>query len=171
MKSENKLFAFNTTPCNTSGHSIRDRHGHCIVCNTANIAFSIRKKQIAHIYIACSLIREITKVGMSTENIETRLSKLNSRKIGNTNDWQMISSVKCSQANNIELKVHSLLGKYQVKGEMYGSSEAKELFRCSYQKAKEILDSVLESNNIKLLESNNYIHNKEKYQFRNLISN
>lgn len=170
MKSQNKLFAFNTTACNASGHTVRDRQGHCIVCNTAHIAFSLRTKLIAHIYIACSVNREITKVGMSTEIIETRLSKLNSRKVGNTNDWQMISSVKCSQANNIELQVHSLLVKYQVKGDLYGSTEAKELFRCSYQKAKDILDSVLQSNNVKLLESNNYIHNKEKFQFRNLIS-
>ena len=46
MKSNDKLFAFNTTPCEKLGHTIRDRHSHCLACNTAYIAFSLRKKQV-----------------------------------------------------------------------------------------------------------------------------
>jgi hypothetical protein len=39
MKAKDKLFAYNTTACMASGHTVSDRHGHCIMCNTTSIAF------------------------------------------------------------------------------------------------------------------------------------
>tara|TARA_A100000171_G_scaffold46743_1_gene51912 strand:+ start:470 stop:1084 length:615 start_codon:yes stop_codon:yes gene_type:complete len=171
MKSKEKLFAYNTTPCSNSGHTLRDRQGHCIVCNTANIAFSLRKKQIGFIYIACSIKKEISKVGMTTEQIKSRLSKLNSRQVGNTNDWEIVYSIKCPKANSVELLIHAELNRYQVKGDLYGNTESKELFRCSYHKVRELVDKVIAENNIKLIEKKSYITNTDKYRFRNLVSN
>ncbi len=170
MKSKEKLFAYNAVACKNSGHRLRDRHNHCIACSPANIAFSLRNKKTGHIYIACSLKKEITKVGMTTELIKTRLSKLNSRKVGNTNDWEMLYSIKCKKANPKEFSVQKELEKYQVKGDFYGETEAKELFRCSYQKAKDELDKFIDENKVKIIEQKSYIQNKEKYKFRNLIT-
>ena len=170
MKVSDKLFAYNTTPCLNFRHTVRDRQGHCVMCNTANIAFSLRKKQIGNVYIACSLSKEFTKVGMTIEKVESRLSKLNSRKVGNTDDWLILSTIKCINANSIELLVHSELDKYRVQGDFYGETESKEIFRCSYQKAKELLDAVLKVNNIKIIEQESYVSNTDKYKFRNLIS-
>ena len=170
MKLQDKIFAFNTTPCSNHGHTTRDRQGHCIMCNTANISFSLRKKKIGFIYIACSLKKEISKVGMTTENIESRLSKLNSRKVGNTDDWKILYSIKCAKVNSVELLLHKGLKKYQIKGNYYGTTESKEIFRCSYHKAKELLERTIENNNIKIIEKKSYSFNKEKYQFRNLIT-
>jgi hypothetical protein len=170
MKVEDKLFAYNTTPCGAYGHTVRDRNGHCVFCNTASVAFSLRKKQIAHIYIACSVKKEITKVGMSTEQIDKRLSKLNSRRVGNTDDWVIVSSVKCAKANVVELALHYKLEKYRVRGDLYGETESKEIFRCSYQKANELLKEVLKSNKTKLIEQKTYVLAKDRFKFRNLIS-
>ena len=169
MKGNDILFAYNTNPCLKSGHTVRDRNGNCIMSNTAYIAFSIRKKQIGHIYIACSLRRQFTKVGMTTEKIENRKRKLNSRKVGNTQDWKMISSIKCAKANSIERKVHNNLAKYQIQGDFYGNTESREIFRCSYQKAKEILDHVLKENNVNVLEQKSYVSDVKEYRFRNLV--
>ena len=170
MKSKEKLFAYNAVACQNSGHRLRDRHNHCIVCHPANIAFSLRNKKVGFIYIACSLKKEITKVGMTTELIKTRLSKLNSRKVGNTNDWEILYSIKCAKANSVELSLQKELIKYQVKGDFYGDTESKELFRCSYQKAKEIMDEFITHNKVKIIEQKSYVQNKEKYKFRNLRS-
>jgi len=165
MKSQEKLFAYNTTPCSNAGHTIRDRQGHCIVCSTVNISFSLRKKETGFIYIACSLGKEISKVGMTTELIKTRLAKLNSRKVGNTNDWEIIYSIRCTKVNSVELLIHNELRMYQ-----YGFTESKEIFRCSYQKAKEMVDKVILENHIVPIEEKVYSVNTEKYKFRNLIS-
>jgi len=170
MKSNEKLFAYNAVPCSNFGHRLRDRHNHCIVCHPANIAFSLRNKQIGFIYIACSSKREITKVGMTTELIKTRLLKLNSRNVGNTDDWEILSSIKCANASLIELSVQKELKKYQVKGDLYGETESKELFRCSFHKAKEIIDNFIIDNKLKIIEQKSYVQNKEKYKFRNLIN-
>lgn len=170
MKERDKLFAYNTTPCKNFRHTVKDRHSHCIMCHTASIAFSLIKKQIGDIYIACSVTKEFTKVGMTTEKVESRLSKLNSRKVGNTDDWQILSTIKCLKANSIELLVHSELDKYRVQGDFYGETESKEIFRCSYQKAKEILDEVLKVNDVNIIEQKSYVSNTDKYKFRNLIS-
>ncbi len=170
MKANEILFAYNTVPCSNFGHTLRDRNGNCLMCNTAYIAFSLRKKKIGHIYIACSLKREFTKVGMTTEKIESRLSKLNSRNVGNTQDWEIISSIKCARANSIELLIHKKLEKYKVQGDYYGNTESKEIFRCSYEKAKELLDLILKEEKVKILEKKFYVGNEDRYKFRNLVS-
>jgi len=170
MKAMEKLFAYNTTPCSKAGHAIRDRQGHCIACNTAYIAFSLRKKQIGFIYIACSLRKEISKIGMTTELIKMRLSKLNSRQVGNTKDWEIVYSIKCAKANAVELLIHKELSRYQVKGSQYGGTETKEIFRCSYQKAKEQLDKILSESNFKIMEKKTHVVNTTKFEFRNLVS-
>ena len=115
MKREDKLFAFNTTPCQKAGHTIRDRYSHCIVCETANIAFMKRTRLPGFVYIAGSLSKQFIKVGMSTTKLEDRLSRLNSRKVGNTNDWVMIKAIKCDYANEKEIAVQKLLRKYKMK--------------------------------------------------------
>lgn len=169
MKKSDKLFAFNTTPCQRGGHTIRDRKGHCIVCNPASIAFIMRSRQVGYIYIACSKNKQFTKVGMSTEKMSSRISKLNSRKVGNTGDWEVIESFKCPNANQIELLAHSILDKYKVKGDSYGLVESYEIFRCGFQKAHETIEHILEEQKTKVLEYKTYVHNKDAYKFRNLI--
>lgn len=169
MKAENKLFVFNTTLCN-KGHTIRSRSGHCIVCNPATITFIRRSLETGHIYIAGSIAKEYIKVGMSTVSLDQRLTKLNARKVGNTNDWVIIKSVKCDFANIHEFAIQELLKKYRVEGEKYGDTESREIFRCSYEKTNSTMENYFEENQIHKIETKIYFYNTDKYAFRNLIN-
>ena len=169
MKSIDKLFAYNTTPCQTAGHIIRDRHSHCVVCNTAHIAFMKRSCEDGSIYIAGSIKKQITKVGMTTEKIESRISKLNSRKVGNTDDWVALKTFECIKVNFIELAIHKELEKYKVSGDMYGDNESNELFRCSFEKANEIAEKAFKDKKHKIIKASNLLYSKEKYNFKNIV--
>ena len=170
MKREDKLFAFNTTPCQKAGHTIRDRYSHCIVCETANIAFMKRTRLPGFVYIAGSLSKQFIKVGMSTTKLEDRLSRLNSRKVGNTNDWVMIKAIKCDYANEKEIAVQKLLKKYKIDGDFYDGVETNEIFKCSYETANKALEEYFQNNEIKRIETKTLIYSPEKYSFRNLLN-
>ena len=169
MKQNDKLFAYNTTPCQ-NGHTIRDRHSHCIVCNTANIAFMKRSRETGYLYIAGSLTKQFIKVGMSTVRITDRLSRLNSRRVGNANDWVVIKTIKCDFVNRHEFAIHNLLRKYKINGNFADETESNEIFRCSYEKANDTIEKYFEENQIPKLESKTYLYNPEKYYFKNLIN-
>ncbi|KFF15729.1 GIY-YIG nuclease family protein [Chryseobacterium sp. JM1] len=172
MKKNDILFAYNTTPCGNAGHTIRDRHSHCIVCNTAHIAFMKRTKETGYVYIAGSIIKNYIKVGMTTEDPEKRIGKLNSRKVGNTNDWVVIKAVKCDYANQVEIGIQQQLLKYKVDGDIYdGDTESSEIYRCKYDKANDIFESYLEEKEVIRKDNKSYLVNPEKYNnFRNLAN-
>lgn len=169
MKSENKLFAYNTTQC-LEGHTIRSRSGHCIVCRPAGITFIRRSLETGNIYIAGSIAKEYIKIGMSTVPLDQRFSRLNSRRIGNTNDWVLIKSIKCDFANMHEFALHELLKKYKIDGDKFGFVESQEIFRCSYEKARSTMEKYFEENQIPIIETKTHLYNPEKYAFRNLIN-
>lgn len=170
MKNEDKLFAINTTPCQKGGHTIRDRYSHCIVCETANIAFMKRTRLPGYVYIAGSLSKQFIKIGMSTTQMKDRISRLNSRGVGNTNDWVVIKAIKCDYANSNEEAIKMMLRKYKIDGDYYDGVESNEIFRCSYEKANVALEEHFENNEIKKTETKTFIYNPEKYAFRNLIN-
>ena len=169
MKQNDKLFAYNTTPCQ-NGHTIRDRHSHCIVCNTANIAFMKRSRETGYLYNAGSLTKQFIKVGMSTVRITDRLSRLNSRRVGNANDWVVIKTINCDFVNRHDFAIHNLLRKYKINGNFADETESNEIFRCSYEKANDTIEKYFEENQIPKLESKTYLYNPEKYYFKNLIN-
>lgn len=170
MKRLDKLFAYNTSACESGNHRIRDRHAHCIVCNTAAIAYMKRSRDSGTIYIAGSINKQIIKVGMTTEKIDVRILKLNSRKVGNTSDWVALKTYECHHVNSIELLVHSSLSKYKVTGDLYGKVESNELFRCSFDKADNLIEEMFRTSSHKATKVTSQIHDKTKYQFRNLVS-
>jgi len=171
MKQKDFLFAFNTTPCQF-GHTIRDRNSHCIVCDTSNISFMKRSRHTGFLYIAGSIIKNYIKIGMTTEAIDKRLAKLNSKKVGNTNDWVVLKMIKCHKVNSIEFEIHKELERYKVEGEIYGDNiESSEIFRCKYEKANEIIEYYFLKNNIVKLEQKTFVNNTEKYNnFRNIVN-
>lgn len=169
MKSENKLFAYNTTQC-SKGHTIRSRSGHCIVCRPAGITFIRRSLETGNVYIAGSISKQYIKIGMTTVPLDHRFSRLNSRRVGNTNDWVLIKSIKCDFANMHEFAIQELLRKYRIEGDKYGDVESQEIFRCSYEKANSTLEKYFEENEIPIIEKKTHLYNPEKYAFRNLIN-
>jgi hypothetical protein len=90
--------------------------------------------------------------------------------VGNTNDWEILYSLECAKVNSVELLIHKELSRYQIKGNQYGNTESKEIFRCSYQKTREFVDKVIAENDINIIKQNSYVFNTDKYKFRNLIS-
>ncbi|MDM1550918.1 GIY-YIG nuclease family protein [Empedobacter falsenii] len=166
MKANDKLFAYNTTPCEKGNHTIRDRSGHCIVCNTASIAFMKRSRQTGFVYIAGSIRKNYIKIGMTTTGINDRISRMNSRNVGNTNDWVVLKTIKCNFANMVEFGIQSKLSKYSVDGE-----NSSEIFRCSYNKANEIVEAYFEENQIIKKEQKVHVVSLSKYnEFRNLLN-
>ena len=65
MKETGKVVAFNVTPCKNGGHTLRNRSGHCIQCNSAYLAFQNRNDSAGVVYVAKTLKGGVIKVGFS----------------------------------------------------------------------------------------------------------
>ena len=170
MKSQGKAFAFNTAPCTNGGHTLKSRAGHCIQCNTARIKFMLDYIAWGTVYIAGSITGQMIKIGF-TINIESRKKKLNTTKYGSQSDWEVLFYANCINGGYTEGLIQTALERYAVT-EVYNhdghSQKANELFKCSYQKAKEALMLVQATEKIEFhnpTERNLIIH---KYAFKNL---
>jgi|SRR5690606_15732182 len=167
MKENEIFFVYNTTPCK-NGHNIRSRSGHCIVCDVTRIAFVKRSFKNGHLYLFGSKSKQFIKLGMTTENIEDRLQKLNSRGVGGVNDWVVLLSFKVDNTNLHEFNLHKILSPYQVKKSYYQETESKEIFRCSYSKILEKINSYQLENNLKIKEYKEWLKDYGDYNFKNL---
>lgn len=171
MIDEGALFAFNTTSCK-NGHTFRDRNGHCIVCNTANITFQLRKHASGYVYIAGSLRFRLMKIGI-TNNIKSREISLNKDSYAGTDDWQLLYSFYSTRDTGlIENEVISRLSTYRPAYPFSyfksGKKYSNEVFFCGFKKIISTLNEVIEYYKIKPIqevEKKNYIH---LYQFPNL---
>lgn len=169
MELEGKAFAYNTTPCEGEGHTIIERSGHCVQCNTKYIALMIKSISYGCVYIAGSVNGALIKIGY------TRSKEMKSKSLdgyGDCDDWEIlysfycIESVKMEDAIQTELKRYSLTEQYNRDGHL---QKAKELFKCGYPKAKEATQKVQQELNIhaiKVSEATSLLH---KYNFRNLV--
>lgn len=171
MKSNGIYFAYNTSPCKR-GHTIKDRHSHCVVCDTACISFALRNSQYGFVYIAGSECGEIIKIGTSKFKSFREFS-LNRTSYAGYNDWKVLYSFSCNEAGMIEDLIqkelsiyHSDFFEYKHDGKKHIASE---VFKCSYDKAFSIVQDIiykykLETNLVKKF--NDHTGN---YNFKNLI--
>jgi hypothetical protein len=97
MRAEGKLFAMGVSPCNKMKHTLRDRSGHCIQCDTSNIAYIKRHYQHGWVYVSASRILKMLKVGFS-EDPKSRERTINGFEYGGANDWTLIAQIKCKDA-------------------------------------------------------------------------
>ncbi len=150
MKINGRLIAFNVTPCQKEGHTLRVRAGHCAQCNTAHLGFQKRNDDAGIIYIAGSKNGKLIKVGF-TKGIEIRKESLNRTKYGNFSDWEILFAMSCMNAGILESKIkfelngYSYLTNYNHDGK---TQKTGELYRCSYKKAKDKLLLVIENENL-----------------------
>ena len=140
-------------PC-PYGHRLKDRHGHCLVCNPALISFTKRESDKGVVYIAYS--GKYTKVGMIENNINSKNVALNKREYRLNSEggyagregWQTVKSWQLERnAGKVEREAHKLLEKYKVeKGYIYSGElrNAKEIFECSIQTAIEAVKKAIE---------------------------
>ena len=169
MKKEGKKVAYNVTPCH-SGHTLRTRHGHCIQCDKARIAFVTRNA--GTLYLAGSRSGKLFKVGF-TKSKKIREESLNKKNEGyaGLNDWEILLYFESIMAGEVEQKVHALLLEFKTLKSYYHEGkmqEAKELFDCPYLKLKEAIIFSLNSTGEELSiikEKNHRIHRYEYQKY------
>ena len=168
MKGLNKLVAYNVSPCQREGHTLRTRSGHCCQCNTATIAFQKRNDSSGIVYIAGSLTGEIVKIGFS-KAVEVRTESLNRTKYAGYNDWKILFALNSKNAGRIETKSNSLLREYAFSTDYEHDGhwqDSNETYHCAYSKAKEFVKKAYEAENYEIeIERNS---STDKYEFRNL---
>jgi hypothetical protein len=130
MKARGLVAAIGVTRCK-QGHAMRNRHGKCLICNPASLAYSKRYRANAWVYLAQSRSGRLFKVGTSAD-LDDRLEQLNVQGYGNRSDWQLLASVRCNEAGRVEHEVQKHLASYVVvAGYSIREEECRELFRCS----------------------------------------
>jgi hypothetical protein len=171
MKSLGKVFAYNSTPCDQFGHTIRTRAGHCVRCDTARIAFILRHLSFGTVYIAGSINGQLIKIGTTSSKL-IRAESLNRTKYGNQDDWEILFSFRCLNSGAIEFETHKVLKpflatniKYQHEGR---NQKSNELFRCSYKRAKDSLLQVIDELNVEIFGQSEKSFRIEDYNFRTL---
>ncbi|WP_340106920.1 GIY-YIG nuclease family protein [Rhodohalobacter sp. 8-1] len=151
MKELKKSIAFNVTPCQKKGHTLRNRSGHCVQCNTAYIAYQKRNDSKGIVYIAESIGGGIIKVGYS-KSFETRSESLNRTEYAGYSDWVIKFAIESKNAGRIEHKINSSLKKY-AQSVRYNHDnhlqESTEIFKCAYHIAKKELIRTCETDKLK----------------------
>lgn len=135
-----KKVAYNARPCPTFGHTLKNRHGHCIQCDTKHIAYIKRNKGFT--YLACSVNAKLIKVGF-TVNIEGREDSLIRTKYGSESDWRIFFYFFSINAAKIERAAQKHLSQFQkFKGYFHNNDYlfASELFHCQASLAKITLE-------------------------------
>ncbi|RIJ23963.1 GIY-YIG nuclease family protein [Henriciella barbarensis] len=116
MKAQGKLIAAGGSPCAIAGHRLRTRHGHCVQCDTAKIAFASRASKSASVYVLHSHSTGLVKVGVTT-NIDDRLANLRSQAYGEATDWKVVFlSPELKNAGRIEISLHKALRSHEHEG-------------------------------------------------------
>ena len=169
MKIYDFYFAYNCSPCKRD-HTIKNRLGQCIFCNTQAIAIHLREHGKGNLYIAASRWGKWIKIGCTT-NYEKREKYLNEYKgYGFKADWKILAVAKVDEMGVREREVHYKLEKYREYGiQYYRGKELKrsnELFRCNYEKAYEVMQEFCKANkfHFKVIDMK-----FDKYNFRKLI--
>lgn len=168
MKELNKLIAYNVSPCQREGHTLRTRSGHCCQCNTAAIGFQKRNDSAGIVYIAGTLVGEVVKIGFS-KAVEVRSESLNRTKYAGFQDWKVLYALRSDNAGRIENKANSLLHQYALSTGYHHDGhwvDSSETYHCAYSKAKEFIERVYLSEGYQVdIERKS---STKEYEFKNL---
>ena len=146
MKAEGKFAAYGVTRCQRGGHSLRSRHGTCLKCFPATIAFIERANAPGYVYIAQSIRSGLLKVGYSGDQVDNRLYIANLEGLGGCYDWDKRVTWKSKKAGRIEIALHQALSAHAVLKTWPRNGayvETKEIFDCEFETAKTALENLL----------------------------
>lgn len=168
MQELNMIIAYNVTPCQKEGHTLRTRSGHCCQCKTARIGFQKRYDSEGIVYIAGSLIGNVVKIGF-TKAVAIRSESLNRTKYAGLDDWKILFAINSKLAGKIETRANSLLRNYSFALDYNHDGnwhESYETYHAAYSKAKSFVEEAykLEKANVEI-ELNSLT---KAYEFRNL---
>ncbi|MER8482499.1 GIY-YIG nuclease family protein [Mesorhizobium sp. M1322] len=138
MSENNEMVMVNGIPCRKDRtHVLRTRHGHCVECNPAGLAFQDRHSQEGHTYLAGSERTGLFKIGMAVDP-HRRERAINLQHYGGASDWKLLALVRSQRSGLIEYEAQRILAVYRVSGsyEKDGRKQScYELFRCSHEAA------------------------------------
>lgn len=148
MKAGGYKVAIGVTPCAKGGHAMRNRHGTCLMCDPASLAFQARYKKTMYLYIAQPNTGSITKIGI-TDNLEDRARQLNLHKLGGFITWDIKFNVECPNAGRIEVHISNLLSGFNVPTPYLSKSGeiCEEVYTCSLQQAQQAISEALAATN------------------------
>ena len=141
LHQERKIFVYGVAPCPRGQHTLRTAGG-CPQCNTSYIGYAKTSRLAGYVYILKS--GRLTKVGFSRD-APNRVYIANIERYGNQK-WRIRSWLYSSNAGQLEIAAHRALGHYiaiqfwERNGE---STYTREVFRCSYDAARQALLSAL----------------------------
>lgn len=112
MKEDDRTIAFGVSPC-YQGHALRTRHGHCVQCDTARIAFATRGSAAGEVYAAYSEATGLSKIGCAND-AEARLATLRKTGYGGAHDWFVMHVVQAERMGRVEAHAHRVLSEHRT---------------------------------------------------------
>lgn len=134
--SEGLWLILTDSPCREAGHRLRTSSGHCVQCDTANIAFARRHHERGFVYVAASPRAKLLKIGC-TRDVSHRQYMLNVHRYAESEDWRIIAYAKTDNMGRVEFEIHSELRNICVTGRYFKDGrwqETRELFEGKLQK-------------------------------------
>lgn len=143
-------FYFGGAVCKKGGHSLREKDGHCIQCDTSQIAYQLRNRASGSVYLLYSSRKRLVKVGFTIRNPVDRASALRAEGYGGADDWEVRKEVYLEQnGGKAEFEIHSLLGAYvaPVVYQRPGGREVecREIFSCPLKIAVSAFEKAIPS--------------------------
>jgi len=173
MFDSQKVLAYNVGGCEgNADHNFVNIEGDFVQGDLDKIPFALRTYKTGYIYIAGSIKAHLIKVGSSNE-VKDRIKSLNisTAKSGGYDDWELLLQAKTTTLGKVERLFQQKLSEYKSSAqyEKHGKIQnGGELYRCSYNKAREVITAIEEEEGIEFTQINEKRHLLSEYQFKNL---
>ena len=172
MLDTEKVIAYNVSGCEeNSDYNFTNTEGVFVQGDTDRIPFALRTYKTGYIYIAGSKKTHLIKVGSCNE-VNDRIKALNitTSKSGNIDDWELILQAKTTVLGKVERMFQQKLSDYKSatqyeKGKLQNGGE---LYRCSYNKAKDAMNAAEGEEQFEFTQINEKKHLITEYLFKNL---
>lgn len=138
--------AIGVTPCGKANHSLRNRSGHCVQCNTSYLAYQSRFSEHGFVYVAGSILKKVLKIGL-TQEPRQRMEALNREEYGGVYDWEAIYYAEVPNAGRVEFESQKLLRNFSLPLTYVShglTTHCHETFRCSCSEAIQAVEDVAE---------------------------
>ena len=146
MKDLGMTIAIGLNPCTArERHTLKDKYGHCVQCDTNNLAFQKRFNESGFIYVARSESLGLTKIGTAKDTAKREYS-LNNFGYGGCSDWKIQFTKQCSKHGRIEFEAHQALMPYNVHKSYWKQGnliDCAELFDCEVELAIKTIEEII----------------------------
>jgi len=172
MLDAQKVLAYNATGADENPeYNFVDTDGIFVQGDTDKIPFAARTYKTGYIYIAGSMNRHMIKVGSCNETGD-RIKSLNiSSSKTSGEDWELLLQAKTTTLGKVERLFQQKLSDYKSAAQFEKGSKIQnggELYRCSYNKARDVMNALVEEEGIEFTQISEKKHLLSEFQFKNL---